>query len=163
MYKIISLLALFPLLVGCNDSDDVAAIFTNKTWKLTFIAKDGSDRMYDFWNNEDRRTESLRKLEMSGAFTVRFDGTVEEELIQGTVSGRTTVDQEFNGTWSANGKSREFRASVAGGESSDALVSNFLKGLSQATAYDGDSNNLYLIYEDKEKQTTFRMFFHVVR
>lgn len=34
IYKIVGLLLLLPLFSGCNDSDDVAAIFTGKTWKL---------------------------------------------------------------------------------------------------------------------------------
>ena len=35
--KILGLLLLLPLFTGCNDSDDVAAIFTGKTWKLNYI------------------------------------------------------------------------------------------------------------------------------
>ena len=39
--KILGLLLLLPLFTGCNDSDDVAAIFTGKTWKLNYITVDG--------------------------------------------------------------------------------------------------------------------------
>ena len=38
--KILGLLLLLPLFTGCNDSDDVAAIFTGKTWKLNYITVD---------------------------------------------------------------------------------------------------------------------------
>ena len=37
--KILGLLLLLPLFTGCNDSDDVAAIFTGKTWKLNYKRK----------------------------------------------------------------------------------------------------------------------------
>lgn len=41
IFQIIGLLLLLPLFSGCNDSDDVAAIFTGKTWKLNYITVDG--------------------------------------------------------------------------------------------------------------------------
>ena len=37
IFQIVGLLLLLPLFSGCNDSDDVAAIFTGKTWKLNYI------------------------------------------------------------------------------------------------------------------------------
>ena len=33
--KVLGLLLLLPMFSGCNDTDDVAGIFTGKTWKLT--------------------------------------------------------------------------------------------------------------------------------
>ena len=44
--KILGLLLLLPLFTGCNDSDDVAAIFTGKTWKLNYITVDGGHDMF---------------------------------------------------------------------------------------------------------------------
>ena len=35
--KVLGLLLLLPMFSGCNDTDDVAGIFTGKTWKLTYI------------------------------------------------------------------------------------------------------------------------------
>ncbi len=46
--KILGLLLLLPLFTGCNDSDDVAAIFTGKTWKLNYITVDGGHDMFPF-------------------------------------------------------------------------------------------------------------------
>ena len=51
IYKIVGLLLLLPLFSGCNDSDDVAAIFTGKTWKLNYITVDGGHEMFGFWEN----------------------------------------------------------------------------------------------------------------
>lgn len=57
IYKIVCLLMLLPLFAGCNDTDDVAAIFTGKTWKLSFIARDGETRMYEpFWGISKEET-----------------------------------------------------------------------------------------------------------
>ena len=36
--KVLGLLLLLPMFSGCNDTDDVAGIFTGKTWKLTYIS-----------------------------------------------------------------------------------------------------------------------------
>ena len=54
IFQIVGLLLLLPLFSGCNDSDDVAAIFTGKTWKLNYITVDGGHEMFGFWENEER-------------------------------------------------------------------------------------------------------------
>ena len=161
VYRIIGLFLLLPLLSGCNDSDDVAAIFTGKTWKLNMISKDGEGKMYDFWGgNEEKKEESIQKLQRGGTFTVKFEGTVEGDLIQGQVSG-TTVTQPMSGQWSANGKTHEFKSGVTGKDESDPLARSFLEGLNSATSYDGDSQNLYLIYE--KQGVKYRMFFRAAK
>lgn len=157
IYKIIGLFVLLHFLAGCNDSDDVAAIFTGRVWKLTMISRDGEGKMCDFWGGDDaKRKESIRKLQSGGTFTISFDGSVEGDRIQGAASG-TTITQPLSGQWSADGKSREFRAGIAGNDEGDALARNFLEGVNSATQYDGDSRNLYLIYE--KQGIRYRMFF----
>ena len=49
IFQIVGLLLLLPLFSGCNDSDDVAAIFTGKTWKLTYITLKDGNKMIDLW------------------------------------------------------------------------------------------------------------------
>ena len=159
IYKIICMLALLPLFAGCNDTDDVEAIFTGKTWKLTLIAHDDSGEWVDFWGGDrEQRENSLKKLNMGNTFTIRFEGATKGDAIQGQVSGQT-VNSQFNGSWSANGKSNKFKASVNGNNDGDILALNFLKGINNATLYEGDNRNLYLLY--KEGSATYRMFFHV--
>ena len=162
VYRIIGLFLVLPLLSGCNDSDDVAAIFTGKTWKLNMISKDGEGKMYDFWGgNEEKKELSMNNLtKKATSFTVNFKGTVDGDLIQGQVSG-TTVTQPMNGQWSANGKNHEFRAALSGKDEEDPLARSFLEGLNSATSYDGDSQNLYLIYE--KQGVKYRMFFRVAK
>ena len=60
--KILGLLLLLPLFTGCNDSDDVAAIFTGKTWKLNYITVDGGHDMFPFWENEAQNTNFYVEL-----------------------------------------------------------------------------------------------------
>lgn len=62
IYKIVGLLLLLPLFSGCNDSDDVAAIFTGKTWKLNYITVDGGHEMFGFWENEEQEKQVSKSL-----------------------------------------------------------------------------------------------------
>lgn len=63
IFQIIGLLLLLPLFSGCNDSDDVAAIFTGKTWKLNYITVDGGHEMFDFLGkNEAEKKKSMDEL-----------------------------------------------------------------------------------------------------
>ena len=62
IFQIVGLLLLLPLFSGCNDSDDVAAIFTGKTWKLNYITVDGGHEMFGFWENEEQEKASIKEL-----------------------------------------------------------------------------------------------------
>ena len=142
--KILGLLLLLPLFTGCNDSDDVAAIFTGKTWKLNYITVDGGHDMFPFWENEAQKTKIYDELNKNGTYNVIFEGTVEGDIIKGNIKGTViTTTGNFEGTWSA-------------------LAKNFLEGLNNATSYEGDENNLYLLYKPQSNTQTFRMVFRVV-
>ena len=137
--KILGLLLLLPLFTGCNDSDDVAAIFTGKTWKLNYITVDGGHDMFPFWENEAQKTKIYDELNKNGTYNVIFEGTVEGDIIKGNIKG-----------------------TVEGNNGGDALAKNFLEGLNNATSYEGDENNLYLLYKPQSNTQTFRMVFRVV-
>lgn len=161
--KILGLLLLLPLFTGCNDSDDVAAIFTGKTWKLNYITVDGGHDMFPFWENEAQKTKIYEELNKNGTYNVIFEGTVEGDIIKGNIKGTIiTTTGNFEGTWSANGKNNKFEATVEGNNGGDALAKNFLEGLNNATSYEGDENNLYLLYKPQSNTQTFRMVFRVV-
>ena len=85
--KILGLLLLLPLFTGCNDSDDVAAIFTGKTWKLNYITVDGGHDMFPFWENEAQKTKIYEELNKNGTYNVIFEGTVEGDIIKGNIKG----------------------------------------------------------------------------
>lgn len=62
IFQIVGLLLLLPLFSGCNDSDDVAAIFTGKTWKLNYITVDGGHEMLAFGRMKNKRKQVLKSL-----------------------------------------------------------------------------------------------------
>lgn len=161
--KLVGFLLLLPLFAGCNDTDDVAAIFTGKTWKLNYITEDGKHDMFDFWETEAARKQSMDELNgKKGTYNINFEGVAEGDIISGMLKGTLVGSIPLEGSWSANGKNNEFRASVsAANTGGDALAKNFLEGLNAATSYEGDTNgNLFLIYQSGQR--TFRMVFRVV-
>lgn len=87
IYKIVGLLLLLPLFSGCNDSDDVAAIFTGKTWKLNYITVDGGHEMFGFWENEEQEKASIKELNKNGTYNIVFDGTVDGDVMNGNIKG----------------------------------------------------------------------------
>ena len=102
--KVLGLLLLLPMFSGCNDTDDVAGIFTGKTWKLTYITVKDSHQMFNFWGNDNE----------TGRYVITFNGMEESNIIIGTLSG-TVITSTFTGSWSANGKDNQFNASIQGG------------------------------------------------
>lgn len=159
IFQIVGLLLLLPLFSGCNDSDDVAAIFTGKTWKLNYITVDGGHEMFGFWENA-----SIEELNKNGTYNIVFDGTVDGDVINGNIKGSVIATSTFEGKWNANAKNNSFKATVttAGSYGNDRLAKNFIEGLNTATSYEGDSNNLYLLYKPASGKQTFRMVFRVV-
>ena len=151
--------ALLPMLGGCDESDDVAEIFTGKTWKLTYITMNG--QTYDFWNGDEAAYDRSEALRRQGAtFTVVFNGNETETVVEGDFEARA-VNCTLTGTWSADGATHEVRTSNirSTGSDTDVLARAFLTGLRNPTRYEGDSQNLYIYYKDG--QTTKCMAFHI--
>jgi len=163
IFQIVGLFLLLPLFAGCNDTDDVAAIFTGKTWKLNYITVDGGHEMFGFWENEAEKKKSIEELNKNGTYNVIFEGVAEGDLISGKIRGTVVAPYSLAGTWSANGKSNDFNANITeGNDGGDKLAKNFIQGLNNATSYEGDNKNLYLLYKPTGSQQTFRMVFRVV-
>ena len=163
IFQIVGLLLLLPLFSACNDSDDVASIFTGKTWKLNYITVDGQHEMFSFWENKIEENKSIEELNKNGTYNVIFEGVAEGDLISGKIRGTVVASYSLAGTWSANGKNNNFNASITeGNDGGDKLAKNFLEGLRNATSYEGDDKNLYLLYKPKDSKQTFRMVFRVV-
>ena len=155
------LLLLLPLLGGCDNEDNVLEIFTGKTWKLTYIALEGQHQMFDFWNNDTNAAQrSMQLLEQDATFTVEFNGGETAEYVGGDFEA-LAVTRSATCTWAANGATRELSLHDirTSGSDTDVLARAFLTGLTNAIRYSGDSQNLYIYYEDG--QTTKYMAFHV--
>ncbi len=164
IFQLAGLFLLLPLFSGCNDSDDVAAIFTGKTWILNYITVDGGHEMFGFWENKEQEKASMEELKKNGTYNIVFDGTVDGDVINGNIKGSVIANSTFEGKWSANAKNNNFNATVttAGNYGNDRLARNFIEGLNTATSYEGDSNNLYLLYKPASGKQTFRMVFRAV-
>lgn len=143
------------MLSGCNEKDDVVSIFTDKTWKLTYIGVKGTyGKMFDFWNGDTAANEnSIRKLQNNKEyFTVSFNGSEANGVISGAFSGQAT-SAEISGSWSADGSKRTFSTgNIRAGNDQDVLGRAFINGLRNAQSYSGDTENLYIYYKDGQQE-----------
>ena len=155
------MLLLLPLLGGCSEEDDVLEIFTGKTWKLTYIALEGQHQMFDFWNDDAAARRSMELLEQGATFVIEFNGSETSDYVNGDFEARA-VNRSQTGLWAADGASRELHLTdikSTGNAETDILARAFLTGLENAIRYSGDSQYLYIYYEDG--QTTKCMAFHI--
>ena len=169
-YRQPRLLSYLTLLLGlvvslgstsCSNDDDVMEIFVGggKTWKLTYISRDGSNQWYDFWgSNESAKKASEAAMEKEENFVLNFEGGTTGNTIGGAMNGRGTKTA-FNGNWNV-GADRQLTITLQNNPSeTDPLAKAFVNGLKGVTRYEGDTDNLYLFSTDG--QNTMRMSFHV--
>ena len=99
-------------------------------------------------------------INKEGAYTIKFEGETTDNVISGKFSG-TLLSHSYTGTWSANGESNAFSASVKGSENDPLGFSNkFVEGLNRATSYKGNYDNLFIYYKD-EGGRELCLVFHV--
>lgn len=156
IWQLLFVITILPLLGACNNEDDVIGIFTNKTWKLSFIALEGSYEQYDFWQGDVKaRENSMKALAVEGNFILNFKGSDINGKTGGSFNGKG-ITSSPGGTWSADGKSQELTIKVEGNPNeNDVLGKAFITALKNAFRYEGDNNNLFIYY--KEGQTVKRM------
>lgn len=154
-------LTLSLALTSCSNDDDVMDIFVGggKTWKLTYISRDGSNQWYDFWgDNEAARKASETAMENENNFVLNFEGGATGVSTGGAMNGRG-IKTPFNGSWTI-GEGRNLTITLQNNPSeTDPLAKAFVNGLKGVTRYEGDTQNLYLFYTSGE--ITMRMSFHV--
>lgn len=146
------LLAALPLLCGCNNEDDVAEIFTGKTWKLSKISAEGSNIQFNYWSNDNAEGTAFQKsmalLKSTDNFTIGFTGGEINNVVGGTFSGKGVV-ATFNGKWQADGESHQLNMSTTlNGTETDILAKAFVNGLQNVIRYEGDANNLFIYFKD---------------
>lgn len=151
-YRLFTLLTAILLLTNCNTEDDVMEIFIGKTWKLTYISTENSHTQYNFWNNDQESEQSFNALKQSDTFIVTFEGTDLNGITGGTFKANG-INASIHGQWNANGESHEMRTSETqiSRTETDKLAQAFITGFQNVIRYDGDSSNLYIYYEDKDK------------
>lgn len=151
---VLLLLALLPILSGCNNEDDVIEIFTKNTWKLSRLTtKDSSVRfLSNLWNNEKDYNTSMDALAQENYFTINFSGTELNGEIMGTTLDGRGIKATFTGTWSVDGKTNELRIALkVSGSETDPLAKEFINGLQKVYKYEGDSNSLTLYFDDGQR------------
>ena len=113
------------VICSCNDSDDIAEIFMNKTWKLSFI-QEGTERV----NAKD-------------GYTMIF---YENVFAISTPNG-----SDITGRWTVDNESRRLQCSeikTNGNISNDATAVKMEIILKKATHYEGDANWLQIKQTD---------------
>jgi len=155
VYTCCMMLAVLTLtaMSGCSKEDDVKIIFTGKTWKMSYIFREGNPKAYvNFWG-EDREAEakSIATQKLDGNYELEFSGTEIDGAFNGSFSGNG-VSASFKGTWRADGETRVMSTYDMKwtGIEIDVLAKQFQKAVNTAYKYSGDSRALYLYYKDGE-------------
>ena len=128
--KLLLVTLFLPALSACDQEDDVIDIFTGKTWYMTYIAVEGQNKMYDFWQNDQDAREKSFKTITGDNYTLVFEGANVNDVAIGTVSGKAT-SASVNGDWSANGDNRELKIT----DGDKYLGKAFMDGLKSAFKY----------------------------
>ena len=130
------MLMVLPILAtaSCSSEDDVEDIFTSHTWYVTNIYSTAS---------KTSAVTDITALYKTNSYYVKFASN-------GTLSGMSSQNREFSGTWSANGTSRTLSITI-NGSGNDATSKLLLKALSEAGSYAGD-NNVLTIYPEGNGQ-----------
>lgn len=151
---LVLIISILSILSSCNNEDDVIKIFTGKTWKLSFIANEGTQRQYNFWGEAGMTAgntayeNSMDALKKEVNFILNFEGGDLNGTAGGSFGGRAT-NASVSGTWNANGESNKLNITVEGNPSDkDVLGKAFVTGLQNAIRYEGDEKNLYIYYKD---------------
>ncbi|MDR0894408.1 MAG: DUF4847 domain-containing protein [Prevotellaceae bacterium] len=136
---------------GCSQTDDVISIFTGKKWKLTYIATEGSHKMFNFWGEDKDGTlfaASMALLKADNNFVLTFEGANLNGNVTGTVGGRGVLATlGADSRWSVSEGSRNITLSVKqAGNEQDVLAKAFMIGVQNSFRYEGDNDNLYLYY-----------------
>ena len=143
-------LTLLLSMSACNNEDDVLAIFTGKTWRVTYNPQMMEQTIFN--GNTETITNTLNILNKGSNFTISFDGSEIDGAVGGTFTA-TGTNVTFTGEWSADGKSREMTLAIRTPQNyatirdNNVLGNELLDCLRNITHYEGDSNNLYLYYE----------------
>jgi hypothetical protein len=142
-----------PSLCGCEKGDDLKVIFTGKTWKMSYIFREGDPKAYvNFWGDDrEAEAESIATQKLDGNYELEFTGANIDGAFTGAFSGKG-VKSSFTGTWRADAEKRVMSTYDMRwtGNESDVLAKQFQKCMDTTFKYSGDSNALYLYYKDGE-------------
>lgn len=143
----ISILCLLPLLVACNNEDNIDEIFVSGTWNVGNFYNGGD------WHktNDGARATYTKEEEIKelNSLTIIF-------MEDGTMQGRIGAGGNLSANWSANGKDRTISITnlkttgTPSGKSKE-----LVNALKEAAYYKGDSRYLKLAPIDKKSYVQF--------
>lgn len=139
-----------PVIMSCDNEDDIDAIFGDRTWRLInfYTTTD--------WDNDHKTTDEVFDKD-SEEYKIIHSGNDRFYIIF-QKSGRFEakgIGSSFQGTWSADGKKNTFTMSVSsnrpGGSSTAAKVEQqFYDDLNKSGFYRGDINTIRIFQSDKK-------------
>ncbi len=146
---VLVLLCMLPFITGCNDEDDINAIFCSGTWTLLNFYETSN------WNDQTpKNTRVLYAPETPQAqeikdFTILFkqDGSFTASANGGNLSGK----------WSADGKKRYITISYDSQPTGSAMAKLYFETLKKVKYYKGTDAFIQLAPEGKN---TFIQFNH---
>ncbi len=149
----ISIILCVTAIYSCNNTDDIQAIFTEKTWKLTSISHKNGERSKDYWmNSQGEFDEEAFKKSMELSVTIDFSGKSEQDIIQGDFHS-DAAGVPIDGNWKADASSRTFNTwSIKGGSPTDIYTKAFLDALKNSFRYQGDEYNLYIYFKEGQQE-----------
>lgn len=129
------LLAFFPLLSGCNDSENVKLLVVGKNWRLSSFYYKDNDPILDRYPTANE----ILKANPDG-FYIKFNEN-------NTFSGKA-INCSFSGTWSGNGSSNDFSMNITSSAGSDntQIAIDFINAIKNAYSYKADENLLVIYY-----------------
>ena len=135
------LLLTLPLLLGCNNADDIDEIFISGTWNVGNFYNGGDwNKLNDGARPTFTKEEDIKAL---NALTVSFlkDGQLQGHIATGP----------FTGKWAADGDKRTISiTNLKYSGNPTGKSKQLIDALKKATYYKGDSNYLKLAPEDKK-------------
>jgi hypothetical protein len=147
------------------DPSDLSTLFQDAAGTIPVTAVGQPvGKMLDKSGNGYHATQSITAYrpalmqDIYGYYYLAFDG-IDNYMSLGDVFD---VDKNGLSMIAAATVSGGARHPIAGNYGDDKLARNFIEGLNAATSYEGDSNNLYLLYKPASGKQTFRMVFRVV-
>ena len=116
-----------PLLVACSTDDDINEIFIGNRFKITGLTYNGQKTVKDV----------KEFYEVDDTYWIAFS--------QSTVTGVLQSGMKIEGTWNADGSSRELSINLTSPKNADGssdICSKVFSILKNATSYSGDKNVL---------------------
>lgn len=121
------------LLIACSNDDDINEIFINNRFKITGLTYNGQKTVKDV----------KEFYEVNDTYWIAFS--------QSAITGVLQPGMKIEGTWNADGKSRELSINLTSPRSAEGasdICSKVFSILTHATSYSGDKNVMKIKWDN---------------